>query len=322
MPKNIVICCDGTGNEFGPKNTNVVKLFELLVKNPATQVAYYDPGVGTLSAPGAISAPVKWFTKLLGLAFAFGLTGNIEDAYRYLMERFNEGDRVYLFGFSRGAFTVRALAGMIYKCGLLQRGSENLIPYASKMYRHGSKKLAEGFKRAFSRECPVHFIGVWDTVKSVGLFRQRRFPNSVLNPSVAHARQALSLDEQRSHFRPSLWDHTPGQDICQVWFAGVHSDVGGGYAAAGLSHVALHWLAKQAYDEGLLIDRAGLATYHPDPEGRMHNSLLPIWWILGWWRRFVPDRALVHESVRTRMGSKPEYRPKNLLAAQNVTYVP
>ena len=321
MSKNIVICCDGTGNEFGPKNTNVVKLFELLARDPTVQTIYYDPGLGTMSAPGVISGPAKVFTKLLGLAFAFGLTGNIEDAYRYLMERFQDGDRVYLFGFSRGAFTVRALAGMLFKCGLLQRGSENLIPYASKMYQHGSKALAAGFKQAFSRDCPVYFIGVWDTVKSVGLIRHRSFPNSVLNPSVAHARHALSLDEQRSEYRPNLWSHEPGQDVRQVWFAGVHSDVGGGYAAPGLSHVPLHWLLREAAAQGLLVDLAGLAAYPSDPLGKLHNSLVPIWWILGWWRRFVPDQALVHESVRTRMAQRPDYRPKNLLAAQKVTYV-
>ena len=322
MPKNIVICCDGTGNEFGPENTNVVKLFELLTKDPLTQVAYYDPGVGTLSAPGVISAPAKLFTKLLGLAFAFGLTANIEDAYRYLMERYQEGDRIYLFGFSRGAFTVRALAGMLYKCGLLQRGSENLIPYASKMYRHGSRDLAVQFKHAFSRDCPVHFIGVWDTVKSVGLIRRRRFPNSVLNPSVAHARQALSLDEKRSHYQPSLWASAPQQDIRQVWFAGVHSDVGGGYAQAGVSHVALHWLALQAHAQGLIFNPADLKAYPANPEGLIHNPLLPFWWILGWRRRFVPDQAEVCESVRMRMARQPDYRPQNLLAAKNVTYVP
>jgi uncharacterized protein (DUF2235 family) len=322
MSKNIIVCCDGTGNEFGPTNTNVVKLFEVLKIDSAAQVAYYDPGVGTMSAPGFISAPAKAFTKLLGLAFALGLTGNIEDAYRYLMERYQDGDRVYLFGFSRGAFTVRALAGMLHKCGLLQRGSENLIPYASKMYRHGAKSLAADFKRTFSRSCPVHFIGVWDTVKSVGLIRRRRFPNTTLNPEVAHARHALSIDEQRSHYRPNLWSHGPDQDVRQVWFAGVHSDVGGGYAAAGLSHVTLRWMLREAMAAGLLAAMPGLDRYPAEPLGPLHNPLLPVWWVLGWWRRFVPDRSLVHESVQARLQARSDYRPPNLLAAKDVSYVP
>ena len=321
MPKNIVICCDGTGNEFGPTNTNVVKLFELLQKDTLTQAAYYDPGVGTLSAPGFISAPAKVFTKLLGLAFALGLTGNIEDAYRYLMERYQDGDRVYLFGFSRGAFTVRALAGMLYKCGLHQRGSENLIPYASKMYRHGSKALAADFKRTFSRSCPVCFIGVWDTVKSVGIIRHRRFPNTTLNPEVTCARHAISIDEQRSQYRPNLWSHEPNQDVHQVWFAGVHSDIGGGYASAGLSHVALRWMLREAVGHGLLADLPAPDAYPADPLGELHNPLLPIWWILGWWRRFIPDKAMVHESVRSRIAARPDYHPPNLVAAKDLTYV-
>jgi hypothetical protein len=85
--------------------------------------------------------------------------------------------------------------------------------------------------------------------------------------------------------------------------------------------VSLHWLVQEAAAQGLLIDLAGLAAYPPDPLGELHHSLMPIWWILGWWRRFVPDQALVHESVRTRMTQRPDYRPKNLLAAQNVTFV-
>ncbi len=322
MPKNIVICCDGTGNEFGPTNTNVVKLFELLHKDPSTQAAYYDPGVGTMSAPGAISVPAKAFTKLLGLAFAFGLTANIEDAYRYLMERYQDGDQVFLFGFSRGAFTVRALAGMLYKCGLLQRGSENLIPYASKMYRHGSKALAADFKRTFSRSCPVFFIGVWDTVKSVGILRRRKFPNTALNPEVAHARHAISIDEKRSQYRPNLWSHEPRQDVRQVWFAGVHSDVGGGYCEAGLSHATLRWILREAIDAGLRADMPGPDVYPEDPLGRLHNPLLPFWWVLGWWSRFVPDNALVHTSVRERMAGCAGYHPANLLEAEDVIYVP
>src|SRR5262245_60564890 len=114
MPKNIVICCDGTGNEFGETNSNVVKLYRVLVQDYQTQVAYYHPGLGTMGAPSALGKLAQWWTKVKGLAFGYGLKDNIGDAYSYLMETYQPGDSVYLFGFSRGAYTVRALAAMLY----------------------------------------------------------------------------------------------------------------------------------------------------------------------------------------------------------------
>lgn len=132
MPgKNIVVCCDGTGNVYGPKNTNVVGVFEAIVRN-ADQVGFYDPGVGTFSALGRTVG--EWVGRVLGKGFGWGLQKNIEDAYEYLMNHYEAGDRLYLFGFSRGAYTARCLGGMLHKCGLLQRGSRNLLPYASEIY--------------------------------------------------------------------------------------------------------------------------------------------------------------------------------------------
>ena len=123
MPKNIVICCDGTGNEYGKHKTNVVHLFTVAKRDLGEQIVFYDPGVGT---------SFNRLKKLYGMAFGRGIVRNIEDAYRYLMDRYVDGDKIYLFGFSRGAFTVRSLAGMLYKCGLLQKGSNNLIEFALK----------------------------------------------------------------------------------------------------------------------------------------------------------------------------------------------
>lgn len=321
MPKNIVVCCDGTGMEFGATNTNIVKLYEALEKKPSAQAAFYDPGVGTRSAPGMFTTAAKNLSRLAGLAFANGLIENVEDAYRYLMEQYDEGDKVYLFGFSRGAFTVRALAGLLHRCGLLQRGSENLIPYATKMYMRNAPKLAGDFKRTFARPCPVHFLGVWDTVKSVGLFRNPRFPNSALNPDVAHARHAISIDEARSHYRPNFISPAPGQDVRQVWFAGVHSDVGGGYKEAGLANISLHWMAREAANAGLLVDVTRLEAYPPDVKGKLHNPLVPFWWLLGWWRRYIPDKAKVHVSVQQRKEQLVDYHPLNLAEAHDVEYV-
>ena len=125
MGKNIVICCDGTGNEYGRNNTNVVKLYASIVRDEE-QVAFYDPGVGTFSFLGRTLG--RQVGMLLGKAFGAGLQQNIEDTYRYLMDRFQPGDKVFLFGFSRGAYTVRSLAGMLHRCGLLQRGASTSFP--------------------------------------------------------------------------------------------------------------------------------------------------------------------------------------------------
>ena len=188
-PKNIVICCDGTGNEFSApnpsknpsdgQNSNVVKLYTALCVDNA-QVAYYHPGVGTMGAPAARYKWTQEWTKIMGLAFGAGFRDNVFDAYRYLMERYsdNDGDpdHVYLFGFSRGAYTVRALAGLLYGYGLLCRGNEGHLPYAWRMYlaQHGNRNLRKvqpdvAFRETFShRGFKIHFIGVWDTVSSVG----------------------------------------------------------------------------------------------------------------------------------------------------------
>ncbi|MGD2093322.1 MAG: DUF2235 domain-containing protein [Candidatus Aminicenantes bacterium] len=320
MSKNIVVCCDGTGNEYNSNNTNVVKLYHIIKKDPQSQIAYYDPGVGTFSSAAAFTKTAKFITKLWGLAFAYGITNNIEDAYEYLMDKFEEGDKVFLFGFSRGAFTVRALAGMLKKCGLLQKGSNNLIPYASKMYRFGDSEVAEGFKQTFSRECNPHFIGVWDTVKSVGLIRRRKFPNAELNKDVKFGRHAISIDEVRSKYRPNLWDEPAckGQSIKQVWFAGVHSDVGGSYPEHGLSDIALEWIIDEAEKCGLEIDEKRYneekrcKKIAPNHKDKLHNPLFPFWWILGWWKRKVSKEALIHPSVFDRIRDVKNYKPKNL----------
>lgn len=323
MGKNIIICCDGTGKEYGKYNTNVVKIFEIILKDPNKQIAYYDPGVGTLSAHGAITYTAKFITKLYGLAFAYGITQNIEDAYEYLMDKYEENDKVYLFGFSRGAFTVRALAGMLNKCGLLQKGSNNLIPYASRMYRFGSDVDAAGFKKAFSRICKPYFIGVWDTVKSVGLIRRRRFPNARLNPDVSFGRHAISIDEKRSKYRPNLWEKSENteQDIKQVWFAGVHSDVGGGYEEDGLANIALKWMIGEAEKKGLYIDDKAVQKISPDHKDKLHNTLLPFWWILGWWYRKIDPGSQIHDSVYQRIRDVKKYKPMNLPQKSDINII-
>lgn len=168
MPKNIVVCCDGTGNEFGESKSNVVKLYMMLVHDDS-QVSYYHPGVGTMGARNALTGVSKWWTKVIGLAFGYGISDNIADAYQFLMKTFQPDDTVYVFGFSRGAYTARALCGMLNIIGLLREDNEGLIPYSIRMIK--SKKIdfavAADFKKTFCRECKPHFVGVWDTVSSV-----------------------------------------------------------------------------------------------------------------------------------------------------------
>lgn len=169
MPKNIVICCDGTGNQFGQENSNVIKLYQSLICNDS-QIAYYHPGVGTMGARNALSQIGKWWTRVIGLAFGYGISDNIADAYQFLMGVYELEDRIYVFGFSRGAYTARALGGLLHAVGLLTVGNDALIPYAIRMIKKQPIDLAvlADFKRTFSRECKVHFMGVWDTVSSLG----------------------------------------------------------------------------------------------------------------------------------------------------------
>src|ERR1700688_1447885 len=222
MAKNIVICCDGTGNEFSDRNSNVVKVYQMLVLDPA-QVAYYHPGVGTMGARSALSPIGKAWTKLIGYAFGYGASDNVADAYQFLMRNFKPDDQIYVFGFSRGAYTARVLCGLLHMVGLLREDNEGLIPYAIRLMKTKPLtddvfKIAGKFKSTFSRDCRPHFVGVWDTVSSMGWIYNI-------------ARHAISIDERRAFFRQNLFGSASpknaNQSVEEVWFAGVHSDVGG-----------------------------------------------------------------------------------------------
>ena len=268
MPKKIVICCDGTGNEFGDANSNVVKLYSTLIINNE-QVGYYHPGVGTMGAPTARGRIEKAWTRIKGLAFGAGLLDNVADAYRYLMDTYADGDQIYLFGFSRGAYTARVLGGVLHMFGLLCPGNQGHLPYVMRMYaarrrnagRHTpTAGVDEQFKYTFSRDVRLHFVGVWDTVSSVGwIYDPIKLPFAGQNPIIDIGRQAISIDERRCFFQPMLWISAHArQDIKQVWFTGVHSDVGGSYPEkeSGLSKLALEWMLVQAVEAGLLVNRS------------------------------------------------------------------
>ena len=173
--RNLILCCDGTANEFRRDRTNVVKLYYALARDP-DQLTYYHPGVGTAPAVGALTWIGKTATKFAGLAFGYGLASDLRDAYVFLMNNFADDDRVFLFGFSRGAYTVRALTSLLYMYGLVAAGNEPFVPYAIRMLmavQHDGeaavRTLAEQFRDTFStRDCRPYFVGVWDTVSSVG----------------------------------------------------------------------------------------------------------------------------------------------------------
>lgn len=308
---NIVVCCDGTGNSYGANNTNVVDLYASIVRDD-DQIANYDPGVGTFSVFGRIlGAKVG---VLMGKAFGFGLTENIEDAYRYLMDRYQPDDKLFLFGFSRGAYTARALAGMLNKVGLLQKGSVNLIPYASDLYNtRNNDQIAAGFKKTYCNECKPHFVGVWDTVGSLGWWYGKKFFNTRLNKDVRHAYQAISIDEKRKKFPISIWEEEalePGQNVEQVWFAGVHSDIGGWYTERDLSDIALIWMLENAHREGLRLKDGWRDRLNPKAQGMIHESRSGFWRI---WRpaiRKIPDGANIHTSVLKRIEADKRYRPR------------
>ena len=359
MPKNIVICCDGTGNEYGSANSNVVKLYWTLSAEEK-QIAYYHPGVGTMGARNALSAAGKWWTKVRGLAFGYGFSDNIADVYSFLMNEYEPGDQVFIFGFSRGAYTARALCGLLHMCGLLTPGNEPLIPYALRLYKSNDPckfEIASGFRSTFSIACKPYFLGLWDTVSSVGWIldpvntKGGRLPYTATLPDVPVIRHAVSIDERRAFFRQNLV-HEPApanQNVKQVWFAGVHSDVGGSYAEAesGLSKISLRWMLCEAESAGLklnpqkVIDILGgkFPYVAPDEKGKLHKSLHGFWWFGEFWpkifsypvvvpgqptkwkrgltlnlgrRRVIPDGVHIHQSVLNRIQQVAQYRPTNL----------
>lgn len=296
--RHIVICCDGTGNEISDNLSNVLKLYRTLRKTEKThpnQLVFYDPGVGTLERPDPFHRFKQNFNLVIGLAFGYGLDDNVLASYQFIVENHGEGDDIYLFGFSRGAYTVRVLAALIHKIGLISLPQNNLAGSGLTAYKQFSTDKvapdqkddpAAQYARILSVKWPtVKFVGVWDTVASVIVPRWDRINPAKLqfspwsleelafireNPSIEIFRQAISIDERRRMFRPQPWDagkfrphrYAPestwkDQDSVQVWFAGVHSDVGGGYpeAESALSKYPLLWMIEEAVKHGLKVDR-------------------------------------------------------------------
>ena len=293
--KRLVICCDGTWNEPDQsvdgnaadetEPTNVLKVVRGLAPvdgKQVPQVVYYDTGVGT-------QGPAD---KYIGGGLGSGLSENICQAYRFIANNYCKGDELFLFGFSRGAYTVRSLAGFIDVAGLLGKENLRLLPEAYALYRLPPEQRAGSMveqRLNFVGEparipIPIKFIGVWDTVGALGaptpilgqLTRKRvSFHNTQLGKAVQFAYHALAVDERRRPFKPDLWtgDLAEGQTIRQVWFGGVHSNIGGGYRDTGLADISLAWLTGRAASHGLEFTDAisGMEIRRAD-QSRVENS--------------------------------------------------
>jgi len=360
--KNIVICSDGTNNKLAGDLTNVARLSQVVI-NDDRQATFYDPGVGTMASPKEKTWLGKRWSLLSGLAFGTGLDENVFDAYRFLIRSYVPGDRVFLFGFSRGAFTIRVLAGLVRGVGLLDQDKESRIPDVWKQYRalHILREDASEAERARAREqeqktaafraycnrpCRVAFLGPWDTVGSVGMYNMNQsFPFTFENSSVDVVRHAVSLDERRAAFRSNVFkaDPTPtgpnGRPrVMNVWFPGVHSDIGGGYpwATSGLAMLAFQWMVREAREYGLLVDERKYATLldecPPSATAPIHESLTGAWKLMEYlparrydwdlkktiWRykpnkpRTMLQSPWLHRSVITRVGAGLNYHPPSL----------
>lgn len=273
MPKNIVICCDGTSNKLSlNENTNVVHIYSCLTKSK-DQITYYNPGVGTLAPTTFKRNYRKLIYKLSDMFTARTLNDRVKDAYVYLMNHYEEGDQIYLFGFSRGAYTVRMLAGMIKMYGILYSGNESHIEYIFHDYGKigvdplKSEKnrffgLANRIRHSFSHKSDIHFMGIWDTVVSIGNLTSwyRPFPYTDSLEGVKTVRHAIAIDEKRKHYHP-FRVNSDHKDCKEVWFAGVHSDVGGSYTKEGLSKIALEWMLGEASQYGLILDKSRVDRY-------------------------------------------------------------
>lgn len=324
MSRNIVLCCDGTANQFNTDRTSVLKLCFALTKDSERQLVYYHPGIGTRAPMGVGTAIGGAAAKLAGLVFGYGLKADIADAYVFLMNNVQPGDRVFLFGFSRGAYTARLVAAMLKLYGLSMPGNEALVPYAVDMMwsisrAKNSRQVAEYFKLAeeyadtlSAQKCKTHFLGVWDTVNSVGwIGSPLAIPFARHNPDVNITRHAIAIDERRAFYRVNWFEEAEGADIQQVWFPGVHCDVGGGYpeAESAISKYPLEWMINEAVKAGLLVDADRVAQIlgrHGDrftaaAPAQMHESLKGAWHLA----EFIPkaryDRARQRQSLRMNL---------------------
>ena len=337
MPRKLILCFDGTWSQPDALHkavdrqieTNARRFYEAVLDGPAVpdQVCWYDEGVGT--------GP-SWFERIGGGAFGLGLDMKIQDGYRYLVMNYEPGDRLYLIGYSRGAYSARSLLGMIRKCGLLHREYVASVPETYALYRkrHIVCDCPEtmDFRERWSKNIPIHFAGVFDTVGSLGVplpsfatFNKDLycFHDVELDDNIRNAYHAMALDEHRDVFNVSLWDPSEpvDADLEQRWFLGSHSDVGGGVEDRRLSDLPLRWMMERAMACDLILDpkqvpmrldRNHLApvfdSYADFLEGAFSLVAEPFFRPVG--RTYFGNEVL-DESVLRRLDEDAEYRPLN-----------
>ncbi|MCW8859469.1 MAG: DUF2235 domain-containing protein [Deltaproteobacteria bacterium] len=311
MMKRIVIASDGTWNSpEDDQPTNVLRLSRAIApvaSDDMRQVVFYDWGVGSDRK------------KLSGGISGVGIDKNIMDCYRFIVQNYDKDDELYFFGFSRGAYTVRSLAGLIRNCGVLKRKHAHLIPKAFTLYRHrGTSSFPDEDKAKSLRtqycvadKTPIQFVGVWDTVGTLGipfsfwglLDNKDEYLFHDTSPSriVKCARHALSIDESRGDFEPVLWDEDKPVDLKQVWFAGVHCDIGGGYKDHELADIACEWLLQEAEGQGLQIEPHLKDFLDPQVTARQHEEYKGLYKIRGKKEnRNIPPGSVIHSSVKKR----------------------
>ena len=347
MPKRLVVCCDGTWNRPDQLDdgiaapTNVSKLALAVARRDdagVEQVVHYVLGVGT-----------RRLERIRGGAFGVGLSRNVREAYRFLVDNYEPGDELFFFGFSRGAFTARSTVGLVRNSGILRREHAGRIDEAYKLYRARDDRKqptgidAEMFRRLYSHpDADIDFVGVWDTVGALGipidgfrlpvLTKRWSFHDTTLSSHVRAAYHAIAIDEQRGPFKPTLWEQqkgVQGQTLEQVFFAGVHCDVGGGYSDSSLGEIPLLWMVDRARASGLAFDPERLALVDagavdpklrcvgvqvaPDALGTIHESLKGFYKLLRRHRRVLEaDGGAVASSAVRRHGERSDYAPPGL----------
>ncbi len=322
MAKNIVLLFDGTRNQPGMnKDTNILKMYNMLENDPAKQLVFYIKGIATET-----SKALSFFQLVTGA----GIPRNIKRGYRLIVEHYQPGDQIFLYGFSRGAYTARSLAGMLEAVGILHQARTDLINEAFENYSgFKDSKVPKDFKAEHSREGPVHLIGVFDTVESLLakiIFSTvltswgtkmgfHRFHNVKLSSEKTHAFQALALDDARIRtFKPVLWDEENSHRIQQVWFSGSHKDIGGPGLTPGVAEIALKWMLAVSITNGLLVRPASFSNLHPNPTGKLR-------WTDGTGRRKIDKAYLFHESVRVRTLADPNYSTLKDFNLDELTFV-
>lgn len=358
MAKKIVICSDGTGNSFDVQVSNVTRLVMFLdLSRPDEQVVLYDQGVGTdpkrvnsvkaykeedrkaREALSVLDPPYRsLLAKIAGLAFGYGLRRNVRELYTALADRYQDGDTIYLFGFSRGAFTVRVLAGLLFRCGLLPKGTgcfqskfeeayDLYTPHLPDCDRVKQFKLDERV-----REPCVHFLGLWDTVKSYGGIWPQSLPHLRHNPIVKKVRHALALHEKRSWYLPTSWggidsdrpmdDPRYGnQQIQEIWFRGSHSDVGGGYDDGAAANIPLRWMLNEAADARLVLNQSGreFAASEDPQHAALNESLTPCWVIAEYIPRWELDNSYRPPKRFFKCGPSGKRQPAKLSRQRTIT---